>query len=112
MLNDLIEEFLPYIISTLEIFGIFVVTVSALRAFYHYLQGLINPGLTRNIKFELAGGMATGLEFKMAAEILKTVLVHTVDELLVLGAIILLRALLSFIIHVEMRAEQKSGKPL
>lgn len=109
MLSEWIEKFLPYIISVLELFGIFVVTVSALRAFYHYLRGLFDSSARCDVKFELAGGMATGLEFKMAAEILKTVLVHTVDELLVLGAIILLRALLSFIIHVEIKAEQKSN---
>ena len=39
----------------------------------------------------------------MAAEILKTVLVHELNELMVLGAVILLRALLSFLIHFEMK---------
>ena len=39
----------------------------------------------------------------MAAEILKTVLVRDLNELLVLGAVILLRALLSLLIHFEMR---------
>ena len=43
------------------------------------------------------------MEFKMAAEILKTVLVRDLNELLVLGAVILLRALLSLLIHFEMR---------
>lgn len=110
MLKELIEKFLPIIISVLEFFGIFVVTLSAVRAFYHYLRGLVRPNTFYDVKFELAGGMATGLEFKMAAEILKTVLVHTVDELLVLGAIILLRALLSFIIHMEMKADHAKKK--
>ena len=40
---------------------------------------------------------------KMAAEILKTVLIRELDELLVLGAVILLRALLSILIHFEMK---------
>ena len=39
----------------------------------------------------------------MAAEILKTVLVREMNELMVLGAVILLRALLSFLIHFEMK---------
>ena len=38
----------------------------------------------------------------MAAEILKTVLIRDFEELLVLGAVIILRALLSFLIHFEM----------
>ena len=39
----------------------------------------------------------------MAAEILKTVLVRDLKELMVLGAVILLRALLSFLIHFELK---------
>ena len=41
----------------------------------------------------------------MAAEILKTVLVRDLNELMVLGAVILLRALLSLLIHIEMKGE-------
>jgi uncharacterized membrane protein len=63
-----------------------------------------------DVKFELANGLATGLEFKMAAEILKTVLVRDLNELLILGAIILLRALLSFMIHIEMKNSSHSHK--
>ena len=37
-------------------------------------------------------------------EILKTVLVREMSELLILGAVIVLRALLSFLIHFELRA--------
>ena len=81
---------------------IFVVAVSALLGFIKYLKGLIQHKST-NFKFELAQGLASGLEFKMAAEILKTVLVHNLDELLMLGAVILLRALLSLLIHMEMK---------
>ena len=39
----------------------------------------------------------------MAAEILKTVLVRDLNELIVLGAVVLLRALLSLLIHFEMK---------
>ena len=102
MLEQLIETILPPIISLCELIGIFVVTVSALRAFYQYLKALFTKAPT-DFKFELAQGLATGLEFKMAAEILKTVLVRTLAELAVLCAMILLRALLSLMIHVEIR---------
>ena len=47
----------------------------------------------------------------MAAEILKTVLVRDLNELLVLGAVILLRALLSLLIHLEMRAGRYRPPP-
>lgn len=107
MLEHFVEEILPSIIALCELMGIFVVAVSSLQAFYKYLRGLFAHQST-NFKFELANGMAAGLEFKMAAEILKTVLVRSIQELIILGAVILLRALLSFLIHFEMKEERQS----
>ncbi|MBP8855284.1 MAG: DUF1622 domain-containing protein [Oscillospiraceae bacterium] len=101
-IKEFTDFILPYIISAAEFVGIFVVTVSAVQAFWHYLKNTFLHG-RHPIKFELANGLATGLEFKMAAEILKTVLIHEMSELLVLGAIIILRALLSFLIHFEIK---------
>ena len=95
-LEHLIELILPPIIGVLEMMGIFVVAVSAVRAFAEYYA----------LQFELADGLATGLEFKMAAEILKTVLVREMSELLILGAVIILRALLSLLIHFELKSSQ------
>ena len=108
-LENLIATILPVIISCCELIGIFVVAVSAAVAFAAYLRGLITRKRT-NFKFELAQGLASGLEFKMAAEILKTVLVQSLDELIILGAVILLRALLSLLIHLEMKRQHGRGE--
>ncbi len=102
MLEELIERVLPTIISLCELMGIVVVVITAVRAFWNYLRSLWTHQAC-DIKFDLANGLATSLEFKMAAEILKTVLVRELNELLVLGAVILLRALLSLLIHFEMK---------
>ena len=104
MIEQLNEMILPPIIAMLELIGIFVVTFSALHAFWEYLQTIF---LHRSfdLKVELANGLATALEFKMAAEILKTVLVREMSELLTLGAVIALRALRSILIHFELRGE-------
>ena len=82
--------------------GIAIVAYSALHAFWEFIQNtFFHKEL--NLQYHLATGLATGLEFKVAAEILKTVLVHDLSELLVLGAVILLRAILSILIHFEMK---------
>lgn len=96
------ELILTWIIPALELIGIFIVSVSALTAFGRYLKSLFTH-TPSDVKFALANGLALSLEFKMAAEILKTVLVRDLKELAVLGAVILLRALLSFLIHFEMK---------
>ena len=103
MLEELIAMLLPPIISICELMGIFVVAVSAVRAFWNYCKGLVTH-VPLDVKFDLANGLATSLEFKMAAEILKTVLVRDLNELVGLGAGGLLRALLALLIHFEMKS--------
>lgn len=60
-----------------------------------------------NIKISLGNSLALGLEFKMGAEIIKTVIVRSLDELLILAFIIILRAILAVLIHWEIKTEKK-----
>ena len=101
-----VEVILPYMIAILEIMGILVVAWSSIQAFWNYIQ---NTFFHKNLNIQLlfAKGLATGLEFKMAAEILKTVLIREMSELLVLGAVILLRAVLSILIHFELKQSKE-----
>lgn len=106
MLHELIEQILPTIIALIELIGIFVVTAGTFKAFGYYILNLVQHR-QYPVKHHLAQSMATGLDFKMAAEILKTVLITNLNELLILGSIILLRALLAFMIHAEMKSEME-----
>lgn len=108
VIHHAIELILPYVISVLEVVGIFVVTWAAIKGFWQYIQSAFTkkkPDLQAN----LARGLATGLEFKMAAEILKTVIIQNMEELYMLGAVILLRALLSVMIHFELKNTQREA---
>jgi uncharacterized membrane protein len=101
-IHHIIELVLPYIISTLEIMGIFVVICTAIHEFWEYIQNtFMNTNL--DIQTNLAEGLATALEFKLAAEILKTVIIQSMEELYILGAVILLRGLMSILIHFEIK---------
>ena len=102
-----VDTILPYIISCLEFIGIVVITSGAVYALYCCLRSLFGKK-GREYRLTLLNAMALGLEFKMAAEILKTVLVHTFEELLMLGAVILLRTVITLIIHFEMKFEQRA----
>lgn len=105
MLEHLIETYLPNIIHFLEIIGIIIITVGSIRSFIYFLIQFFNPKKVYNLRTELGAALALGLEYKMGAEILKTVLIRDISEIWVLGAIILLRALLSLLLHFEMKAE-------
>ena len=109
MLHHIIELILPSMISLLEIIGIIVVFVSGIRGFWQYLQ-ITFMKKKYDLQSNLALGLAMGLEFKMAAEILRTVLIQSLEELYMLGAVILLRALLSLLIHYEIKRPEKKEK--
>ena len=106
MLEHFVELFLEILIPVCELMGITIVAISAFSAFWQYAKSLVLR-VPSNVKFQLANGLALSLEFKMAAEILKTVLIRDFGELMVLGAVIVLRALLSFLIHFEMKGSHE-----
>ncbi len=101
-LHAIIEFILPYFVFILEIIGAFIIFWTGVKAFGEYIQ---NTFMKKHLALQthLAKGLATGLEFKLGAEILKTVLVQDLDELVILGAVFLLRALMSILIHFELK---------
>ncbi len=105
VLHIFIEKILPYMVYILEIIGIFVVFWSGISGFWQYFQNTFMKKKF-DLQTNLAKGLAMGLEFKMAAEILRTVLIQSLDELYMLAAVILLRAVLSLLIHYEIRPKK------
>ena len=85
----------------MELFGVCVLVYTAVRSFIKWIRR--EPGL----RLGLAQGIALALEFKMGGEVLRTVVVREWRELGILGAIILLRGLLTFLIHWEIRNEKQ-----
>lgn len=95
-------EFLVHLcIYFIEFLGILVILVSMLRGIRGFLQG------RDSIRLELAQGIMLGLEFKIGSEVLRSVIVSGWNELLTLGAVILLRALLTLLLHWEIGEEEK-----
>lgn len=108
VLHEIIVFILPYLVYTLEIIGIIIIFWTCMKSFWEYIQ---NSFMKKHIAIQthLAKGLATGLEFKLGAEILKTVIVQDLNELLVVGAVFVLRALMSILIHFELKHSEKSG---
>lgn len=98
------ENVTPIAIHGLEAMGTLIIISSALIAFYKFI---LNMAIKKNysIKVEFAQSLTLALEFKLGAEILKTVIVRTLEEMYILAAILILRAILTFIIHWEMKAD-------
>lgn len=94
--ENIFNIFINITIHGLELMGVIVVVSGAISAFYNYFVRH-----APNIRLSLAQSMAIGLEFKLGGEILRTVVARDWNEILTVGAIILLRAALNFLIHWE-----------
>ena len=93
--------------SILEFVGIIIIIIGSFRALIRLIQNIIEKK-KYHIAVNLGKALSLALEFKMGAEIIKTVLIHDLEELAILGIVIIIRALLAFIIHWEIRLEEKS----
>ena len=84
----------------MELFGVCVLVFTAIRSFVRWIKR------ESDVRLSLARGIALALEFKLGGEALRTVVVRDWAELGILGAIILLRGLLTFLLHWEIKNEQ------
>ena len=93
--------------SVLELVGIVIIIVGSFRALLLLIKRIIEKKPFR-VATDLGRALSLALEFKMGAEIIKTVIIHNLEELAILGIVIVIRALLAFIIHWEIQLDEKS----
>lgn len=100
LLEIVLRHVVDITILIFEFVGVFVIIISGLRGIWDYIKH------TPSIRLNLATGMALGLEFKLGSEILRTVVVRDLSEIVTVAAIIALRAALTFLIHWEIKIEK------
>ena len=105
-INEMMHETLAGLVNLfvilLEFMGLIVIAYTGRKAFIEWIKH------DRQTRLHLAEGLAMALEFKLGGEILRTVVVRDMAEIVQVGAIILLRAALTFLIHWEIKNEEKS----
>ncbi len=97
---DIVYTMIGHCIMILELVGVLILMDGAFHALYNYIKK--DPD-TR-LKFYHA--MAMALEFKLGGEILRTVVVREFSEIMITGAIIVLRAAMTFLIHWAIKKEE------
>ena len=108
MFEEILYSFVMALIHIIEIIGIFIVVSGVFKAFKDYLHCFFKDKNTIELRHDLGSAMVIGLEFKMAAEILRTVIVRTWQEIVMLAAIIVLREILFFFINKDIK-EHSNG---
>lgn len=104
ILEERFTVLVEYLILFVEFIGVMVLIGAVIKGVVDILRK------NKHMRLNLVEGIALSLGFKIGGELLRTVIVRSWDELLLLGAVILLRAALTFLIQWEIRLEKKNGE--
>jgi uncharacterized membrane protein len=103
-----------YLAAGAEIAAAIVIGGAVIRGIITYLSQLFSRSkqhydATESIRLKLGRVLALGLEFTVASDILRTAVAPTRQDILNLGAIVLLRTLLNYFLEREIRQGERSG---
>lgn len=119
-LTSPIEPFLKlllgYLAAGAEIAAAIVIGGAIFRGIVDYLRLFVLPSrqhsdATETIRLKLGRVLALGLEFSVASDILRTAVAPTRQEILNLGAIVLLRTLLNYFLEREIQQGEQNEPP-
>jgi uncharacterized membrane protein len=123
-MDDWFPAALKLMTRAIEVGGIAIIVLGLLGAsiavLWQILQGRSGSEAFNLYRSNLGRAILLGLEFLVAADIINTVAIEpTVQSLLILGGIVLIRTFLSFSLEVEIEGrwpwdrhkDESSGKP-
>lgn len=108
LLEPWLKLIIGYLASGAEIAAAFVIGVGIFRSIVAYATALFarrerRVDSTESIRLQLGRVLTLGLEFTVAADILRTAVAPTREDILNLAAIVLLRTLLNYFLEQEIR---------
>ena len=110
-LEHWLEIIVDYLAFGAEVAAALVIGIAVVQGIFRYLKNLLIPSrdsaeATEDIRLKLGQVLALGLEFTVASDILRTAVAPTREDILILGAIVLLRTLLNYFLDREIREER------
>ena len=100
LLQTVLYQIVEISILVFEYIGVAVILLSGIKGIVNYVRR------SPSTRLDLAKGLAMGLEFKLGSEILRTVVVREMQELIFVAGIIALQAVLTILIHWEIKNEE------
>lgn len=104
-LEGFLNSAVPLIAAVAEVIGLAIIVMSLAKATYHYMRVVFFHG-SHDFHHEMSSGLTTALEFLMSAEVAKTFLLPSLESVIPLAATFTLRALMSLLLHAEMRTDR------
>ena len=104
-MEDTLKTAIGFIVPIVEACGAFVIVIEVIRTAGKYLISLFRRTDAHSIetfRIRLGKSMVMGLEFQVAADILKTALSPQWNDILLLAALIGLRTILNYLLEYEL----------
>lgn len=109
MIHHLLEIWIPEIAGVIELIGIIIILFGFVKCFFKYINSIVK-NCDYNMTICLGQSFAIGLQIMMGAEILKSVLVPSLSEMMLLLGIVVIRVALTLLLHYEIKAEKEHDK--
>jgi uncharacterized membrane protein len=115
-LESWLKLIVGYLAAGAEIAAAIVIGIAILRGIATYVRLLFSRSRqhldsTELIRLQLGRVLALGLEFTVASDILRTAVAPTRQDILNLGAIVLLRTLLNYFLEREIQQGEQRRQP-
>ena len=91
-------------VALLELTSIFILVHHCIMGIKRYIKKY------EHTRLRLAYGIALSLEFKLGGEVLRTLIVRDWTEMLLLGAVVVLCAAVTLMLHFEIKVEEEKLK--
>ena len=105
-LEEYMVTIIEYVVPLVEACGALVIIAGVIRTFLQHLRRLFSsdPTCVANMRLQLVESLVMGLEFQVAADVLKTAISPNWEHILVLAAVVALRGVLGYLLEREAHA--------
>lgn len=101
----MLENIFSYIILTLEVIGVLIILVGVIKMLYIFGKCLVTKvtisKLMTEIRIELSNYLILSLEIFIGRDIIETLLDPSINDIIILVVLVLLRTLLAFFLNYE-----------
>jgi uncharacterized membrane protein len=103
--NEILTAVIGCVVPVIEACGAFIIALEVVRTMVGYVANLFrrDPVHMSALRHRLGQSMVMGIEFQVAADILKTALAPSWNDILLLAALIGLRTVLNYLMERELR---------
>jgi len=112
-MEDALRTAIGYVVPLVEACGALVIVIEVVRTIIQYLLLCVRReyAKVRLLRIRLGQAMVMGIEFQVAADVLKTALAPTWNDILLLAALIALRTVLNYLLERELQALNADNVP-